>query len=114
MSEKDIPQFGVEDLLLRLTTEFGYGPQIAKDTANDLLDSSPAIKLAFWHWWQTSELDNSLEIDGYTVERLIREHGMNPVGAFVTLDWLRRDPQQALSALKRGHDSPTFRRPSTT
>ena len=30
------------------------------------------------------------------------EYKMKPIGAFITLDWLYREPDQAKKALKRG------------
>ena len=40
-----------------------------------------------------------LSIAGYTLQRLIDEHGMLPVAAFLTLDWLLRDPARATASL---------------
>ncbi len=31
-------------------------------------------------------------------------HKMNPIAAFLTLDWLIREPEQAIESLKHGYD----------
>jgi hypothetical protein len=113
MSVEQASHFDVADLLPRLTSEFGYKPPVAKQVAERLACADPQIRVAFWRWWETGEIDNALEIEGYTIERLMTERKLKPVAAFSTLVWLRSDPQQALSTLRRGFDRVTFRsRPS--
>ena len=62
------------------------------------------MKVAFLQWWQTGVLDRTLEIAGYTLTRLIHGHAMSPIAAFLTLDWLDREPENAKASLGRGHD----------
>jgi hypothetical protein len=45
-----------------------------------------------------------LDVHGLTVDTLQRQHGMTPIAAFLTLDWLSRDPEAALASLHKGHD----------
>jgi len=104
MSEIRTPMFEVADLIPRLTSEFGYTPAGARSVSGHLADADGAIQAAFWRWWQTGEVDSTLEIEGYTAERLVAEKGIKPPGAFATLDWLLRDPKHALTTLRRGHD----------
>ena len=113
MSVEQVSHFDVADLLPRLTSEFGYKPSVAVQVAERLACADPRIRGAFWQWWETGEIDNTLEIEGYTIERLMTERKLKPVAAFSTLAWLRSEPQQALSTLRRGFDRVTFRsRPS--
>ena len=46
----------------------------------------------------------NIEVEGFTVERLQNEHGMNLVASVLTLDYLERDPENALKSLSKGHD----------
>jgi len=46
----------------------------------------------------------SIELEGYSIERLKKEFGMNPIGAFLTLDWLKKEPEEAKKSLERGYD----------
>jgi hypothetical protein len=43
-------------------------------------------------------------VEGYSIERLMKEFGMNPIAAFLALDWLIRDPDTARALIKRGFD----------
>ena len=90
-------------LLPRLNGEFGYPEGGARLVAEKLLACAPQIKRAFSLWWETGNLTD-LQIEGYSVKRLIDEHSMNPIAAFLTLDWLSREPEKARASLARGHD----------
>ena len=39
-----------------------------------------------------------------TIQRLIEQHNMKPIAAFLTLDWLSREPEAAIASLKCGYD----------
>jgi len=45
------------------------------------------------------------EIEGYSMNRLLTEHNMTPIAAFLTLDWLMREPAIALASLNKGRES---------
>ena len=71
-------------------------------------------------WKQIQNFDSSLRLEletflktgdlplreenGFTVKKLIDEYGMNPIGAFLTLDWIIKKPKEALKALAHGFD----------
>jgi hypothetical protein len=63
----------------------------------------PEVKDAFTTWWQDGTLP-FLEVEDYSVSTLIEEHDMNPIAAFLTLDWLAREPHLAKKSLRKGHD----------
>ena len=98
------PAFKAKDLIPRLRKEFDYPPTGAQMVAADLRACGPAIRAAFWQWWNAGALDADLEVEGYTLKRLAEEHGMTPIAAFLTLDWLVKEPEAALASLARGHD----------
>lgn len=52
-------------------------------------------------WLDSGELSD-IEICGYTVKVLIEKYKMTEVGAFLTLDWLKREPEEAKKALLKG------------
>lgn len=52
-------------------------------------------------WFESGKLSD-LEIGGYTVKMLIDKYRMTEVGAFLTLDWLKREPEEAKKALSKG------------
>ena len=61
----------------------------------------PIVAESFESWLYQGKLPN-IEIEGYTYSILVNDYGMKPVGAFLTLDWLCRDPQKAILSLKKG------------
>jgi len=95
-------------LVARLMAEHGYPARGAELIAEQVLVATPAVRQAFAHWWETGDLPE-LSVEGYTAQRLIAEHGMNPVAAILTLDWIARDPTNAMAAVRRGHDRVSFR-----
>jgi hypothetical protein len=92
-----------QSLILRLVSEFGYPQAGAQLVAGKLASCSPELQAAFLEWWNTGHF-SEIQVEGYTVQRLMTEHHMKPIAAFLTLDWLRREPQKALASLKKGHD----------
>lgn len=84
-----------------------YPEQYSNDKL-DVLNSSlakmsPVIKKALIEFLQTnSQLE--LNLLGYSVDNLAKDHGMNEVAAYLTLDWIIREPDKALESIKRGHD----------
>lgn len=53
-------------------------------------------------WLNNGELSD-IEVCGYTVKELINKYKMTEVGAFLTLDWLKREPEEAKKALLKGY-----------
>jgi hypothetical protein len=92
-----------QKLIPRLMSEFDYPYQGAQLVVVKLQNSNQQIQTAFQIWWEGGELPD-LTIEEYSVARLMNEHGMNPVAAFLTLDWLMREPEKAKASLRRGHD----------
>jgi hypothetical protein len=91
------------DLLPRLMAEFGYPRPGAELLAQKLVGMSDTVWRAFWAWWETGVLPD-LAIEGYTVQRLLAEHNMKLIAAFLTLDYLCREPEKARASLRKGHD----------
>lgn len=94
-----------ENLIPRLITEFKYPEQAAALVADKLAACNPKILDSFSKWWQDGELDQTLNVEGYTLSRLIQDHSQKPIAAYLTLDWLIRDKDAALEVINRGHDS---------
>jgi len=86
-----------------LISEWKYTEHEAKMVTEDLLVSQPQIQQSFDLWQASGDLP-TLEVEGYTVQQLAKEHGMNPMAALLTLDWLLTDPESAKSAIAEGYD----------
>ena len=62
-------------------------PEHARAMAIRLLSSTPRLRGAFQKWWLTGRIEN-VEVDGYSLRRLIEEKGMTPLGGLLTLSLL--------------------------
>lgn len=93
------------EIVPRLVAEFGYTEKSAQRVALELQTCTPTIQEAFEKWWRGEGLDLQLEVKGYTLKRLIEEYGFGPVAAFLDMDWLIREPEEAAQALSEGYDT---------
>lgn len=91
------------DVIARLIDEYNYPTKGAQLVATKLEALTIEVRPYFERWWAGGPIPN-LQIERYTVRRLMEEHGMNPIAGFLTLDWLVREPEMALASLKKGHD----------
>ena len=92
-----------DEAIQRLMIEFGYPLRGAILVWDKLENISSTLTPDFTLWWEQGKLPD-IEINGYKFDQLIAEHRMNPIAAFLTLDWLIREPQAAQESLKKGHD----------
>ncbi len=90
-----------KELQERLLDEWDYPTHLVENTARRLMNMSPQVTEAFETWCETGRMPQ-LEAEGYSLEQLRRDFRMKPVGAFLTLDWLVKEPQEAREALRQG------------
>ncbi|MCF0185546.1 MAG: hypothetical protein HUJ98_03545 [Bacteroidaceae bacterium] len=70
-------------------------------TYNKIMNLQPTVANAFDQWLNHG-VNPDLSIEGYTFMHLVSKMNMQPIGAFLTLDWLMRDPDKAKLALTQG------------
>ena len=92
-----------DELLTGLVERHGYSQVGAAVVAARLLRLQPQLHEEFERWWQTGSLP-SIDIEGFTTDRLMREQQLNPIAAILTLDWLIREPEKAKAAILQGYD----------
>lgn len=90
-----------EEQLYQLLIDEGYPSHMMVQTINKLVNLSEPIKTSFENWYLSGELP-VFELSGYTYQQLVSDFKMKPVGAFLTLDWLLREPYEAKIALSQG------------
>lgn len=78
-----------------------YDEQGAGLVFDHLETTSAEIREAAFLWVENGTVSD-ISAEGYDVERLQKEFGMNPLAAILTLDWLQKDPASARQALKAG------------
>jgi hypothetical protein len=86
-----------------LTREFQFR-QAHAGRAYDRLARQPAVYAAFLTWLEQRGPYPALTVEGFSVERLVREYRMQAPGAFLTLAWLAESPDEARAALAEGYD----------
>ena len=79
-------------------------PEYMQDAMIEEIDGMPDnIKNAFEEWAKTNRLP-LIEVEGYSLQKLIDEFQMKTIGAFTTLSWLMESPEEAKKALIEGYD----------
>lgn len=91
----------IENLKTSLKAEFGYPDFLIQPTAEKLMNMSEFIKTAFENWY-INRIVPDLTVEGYSMSILLKDYNMQVVGAFLTLDWLLKEPLAAKHALKMG------------
>jgi len=87
----------------RLIEEFGYSKVKAKLIWQKITEISPNLFVVFEDWWNNGKQPN-ISIESISFEDLTTDFSMNALAAFLTLDWLTRDPKTAKESLRKGHD----------
>jgi len=95
------------EVVVRLVREFGYPESGAALVAQDIAALRSPVREAFWEWWRTGAISDLL-VEGYAAPQLIREHGLNPIAAWLTMGWLLEEPDEAKAALIHGYDVVTL------
>ena len=89
------------NMLLEILKDENYPSHMIENTLHKLSNLQPQIAAALKKWLEDGKTP-SLNVEGYTFSVLTTKFGMQPIGAFLTLNWLCREPQKASNALKRG------------
>jgi hypothetical protein len=98
-----VSQIERDTLAQALQERFGYAKQQAPRVAEQILDLPPDLRSDFDVYWETGAVP-SRDVDGYNAEHLVATRGMTPIGAILTLGWLRREPLRAKRSLQRRRD----------
>jgi len=92
-----------EEIMKRLRDDLGYSKQGAEAVIAELATCRDEVKKAFEDWWVDGRLD-TLEVEGWTAQKLSAHLGCLAPAAILNLDWLLTDPVAARAALLRGFD----------
>ena len=78
-----------------------YPEFMIEKTADKIESFSPVVAKAFHVWCENKE-QSELAIEGFSFGDLVSKWGMTPIGAFIAIDWLIREPEKAKTAVNRG------------
>lgn len=90
------------DIKTILIDKYGYSEQEAKAVESDLSALDERVAKIFEAWKTDGAESSDIEFNGYSVDSLRADYGMNFFAALVTLDWIAKDPESALCALRQG------------
>ncbi len=96
--------------LTALLLSLGYSPADANGMLPELLAMQAPIRDAFIRWWRKTPNDKTMSLpiqptyEGYNTASLADQYHLQPVAAFLTLDWLATEPAVARKALSEGYD----------
>lgn len=88
----------MKDLASKLEALSFYDESFIKTLEEKINNADSEIKNAIFNW-----LDNQIEEEIIVHDvsfSLLKECGMEVIGAYLTLDWVKRDPEYAILALK--------------
>lgn len=78
--------------------DLGYTPQGSKSAAEKIVSMNETLKNEYIKWLETGFLPD-INVEGFDLEGLMDVFDMSATSAFITLDWLLRDPDEAKSHL---------------
>lgn len=78
--------------------EYGFTDKQAQYAITRLRKLDKQIKKSFGIWFTKGNLPE-YGIENFTVSELINEVKINPINAFLTFDWLKKDPDAAKKSL---------------
>lgn len=87
--------------IIEILKEQGYPAFMLDKTSTKIENLSQPLKEVFSMWVERG-IEPSFSIKGYSYQTLIEKFNMKPVGAFLTLDWIIREPEVAIENLNRG------------
>lgn len=85
-----------------LMSRFGYSEQDISVLCSDLEQLDQALVPVLAKWIKDGDCSDSTEYSGYSINSLRAEYEMNSIAALLTLDWIIKEPEQAISAIKGG------------
>ena len=92
-----------EQIVGFLKEKFSYPEKNAIMVAEKIIDFQLEVSEAFQAYIESGELPE-LCYEGFDFEKLSNQYQMNPIAAFLTLDWLKREPEKAVDQLNKGFD----------
>ncbi len=89
-----------DQLVEFLMHEWDYVPKQAPETAEKLLNLDPDIRIAFEIWLEKGEFPDTPVHSSLSPKSLNQIVRIKPPAVFLLLDWIRRDPIEAMRAIQ--------------
>ncbi|OQA21913.1 MAG: hypothetical protein BWY63_01074 [Chloroflexi bacterium ADurb.Bin360] len=89
----------VSGLASYLVEKWDYVPNQAPDVARKLLTLDKDIHTAFEEWVETGQFPEKPVFSGFSPRSLSDLAFLKPPAVFLLLDWIRREPADAITAI---------------
>ncbi|MDF2539172.1 MAG: hypothetical protein K0S76_2193 [Herbinix sp.] len=86
-----------------LKESYSYTDYEAKEAINSIRRMDRELKEVFVDWYHHGVIP-SIMVEGLSYEEVLKNITPNPVGAFLYLDFLKKNPTEAKKSLVRGMD----------
>ena len=83
-----------------LIEKLDYNKRTAVETIRDIRKMTPVIRKAFLVWFTTGKTPEG-DLCGINYNNLLTYRNLNPVSAFLAIDWYVKDPKNAEVVLAR-------------
>lgn len=81
------------DLKNRLLDDYDVQPELIDDMIEQIQGFGSTLKKEFFDYLESRELPE-------VCQRLVKEYGFLPIGAFMMQDWLEKEPEASQMALR--------------
>lgn len=79
----------------------GYSEKQSASVAAELQDMDGSLKTLL-NKWLVSEEENDYHVEGFSLLELKRKFDMTYPAALLTMDWLIKEPENAIRSINRG------------
>lgn len=90
-----------KELVIKKLLSLDYNEQQAMQVADDLFDIDNSLTQLLSDWVSDS-IETEIEICGFSLIELKNMYQMTYPAALLTMDWLIKDPQNAMKSLRKG------------
>lgn len=88
-----------QEIIEKLVTEWGYKKNQVEGIVDKLMTMDPRITTSFEYWFETGSLLEEPVFSDFNPKNVLEIFNFKPPAVFLLLDWIRREPAEALKAL---------------
>jgi hypothetical protein len=85
-----------------LISEYGYTLRQAEFIASDINELHAELKPVFESWLKDQSNISDYSYAEFSINSFMNQFGMNFIAALLTMDWILKEPDEAISQIKIG------------
>ena len=91
-----------KEIIYNILTGRGYDAKSASIIIPELQVLIAPLDTYFEQWVKDESSTQDYVSNGYSIKQLMEERGMTYPAALLTMDWIIKEPENAIRSLKRG------------